>query len=199
MVAHKILVSAQGPLVLVLRIRVLGQGFTIKLAFIYFLLRDEAAIKKHFDAVHLHKKNQCPQCQVKIEWSAWNFVITVLIFRAGSRIYRRTSVKYTRTLKSMHVLNVEEPSARSVMWGCTWSGFTTKEGTCVRSVARLFPRSGTTWRSVTTSQSSTLRMYRFSGQWYSVVSLRIISTAWIFLSYFVKCYDVFIITYVPMD
>ena len=66
-VAHEILVSAQGPLVLVLRIRVLGQGFTIKLAFIYFLLRDEAAIKKHFDAVHLHKKNQCPQCQVKIE------------------------------------------------------------------------------------------------------------------------------------
>ena len=118
-----------------------------------------------------------------------------MTIRAGSRIYRRTSVKFTGTLKSIRVPNVEKPSAKSVMWGCMWSGFTTKEGTCVRSVARLCPRSGTTWRSVTTSRSSTLRMYRFSGQWSSVVSLRIISTAWIFVSYFVKCYDVFIITY----
>ena len=161
----------------------------LALASVAFLLRDEGAIKRHIDSVHLHKKNQCPQCQVKFEWLAWNFVITVLTFRAGSRIYRRTSVKYTRTPKSMRVPNVEEPSARSVMWGCTWSGFTTKEGTCVRSVARLCPRSGTTWRSVTTSRSSTLRMYRFSGQWCSAVSLRILSIAGIFLSYAVKCYQ----------
>ena len=167
----------------------------INLASFHFLLRDEAAIKKHFDAVHLQKKNQCPQCQVKIEWSARNFVITVLTFRAGSRIYQRTWVKYTRTPKSMRVPNVEEPLARSVMWGCTWSGFTTKEGTCVRSVARLCPRSGTTWRSVTTSRSSTLRMYRLSEQWSSVVSLRILSIAWIFLTLCRKCFDVCKIMY----
>ena len=55
----------------------------LKLASIHFLLRNEAAIKAHFDAVHLHKKSQCPQCQVNIKMNSVKLCTYVQFYYSG--------------------------------------------------------------------------------------------------------------------